>query len=71
MELSQEEKAVRLQQAVINSAVGELSNVCEELGYVEMAAPALGLACRFRGLDAVKVLVDAGITFDFPSTGEI
>ncbi len=71
MELAQEEKAARLQDAVINSPVEELSKVCDELGEVEMAAPALGLACRFRGLDAVKALVEKGVTFDFPSTGEI
>lgn len=68
MELAQEEKAARLQDAVINSPVEELSKVCDELGEVEMAAPALGLACRFRGLDAVKALVEKGVTFDFPST---
>ena len=33
-----------------------------------MSAPALGLACRFRGLDVVKALVEKGATFDFPST---
>ncbi len=38
---------------------------------MEMSAPALGLACRFRGLEVVKVLVEKGATFDFPSTEEI
>ena len=71
MEFTQEEKAARLQWAVINSSLEELSKECEELGYVEMSAPALGLACRFRGLDAVKLLVEKGISFDFPSTEEI
>lgn len=71
MELTQEEKAARLQQAVINDSVEELSKRYDELGEVEMSAPALGLACRFRGLDVVKALVEKGITFDFPSTEEI
>ncbi|MDE7417114.1 MAG: leucine-rich repeat domain-containing protein [Lachnospiraceae bacterium] len=71
MELTQEEKAAQLQQAVVNCSVEELSDVCEELGAVEMSAPALGLACRFRGLDVVKTLVEKGMTFDFPSTEEI
>lgn len=71
MEITQEEKAARLQWTVINCAIGELSKECDELGYVEMSAPALGLACRFRGLDAVKLLVEKGISFDFPSTEEI
>lgn len=71
MEMTQEEKAVRLQQAVINSSVEEISKVYDELGYVEMPAPALGLACRFRGLAVVKALAEKGVTFDFPLTEEI
>ena len=60
MEVSQKEKAAHLQRAVINSSVEELSKIYGELGFVEMSAPALGLACRFRGLDVVKCLVNAG-----------
>ncbi|MDE7202639.1 MAG: leucine-rich repeat domain-containing protein [Lachnospiraceae bacterium] len=71
MELTQVEKAAQLQQAVINCSVEELLKVYEELGDVEMSAPALGLACRFRGLDMVAALFEKGITFDFPSTEEI
>ena len=71
MERTQEEKAARLQWAVLNSSVEELSKIYDELGFVEMSAPALGLACRFRGLDAVKCLVQAGASFDFPSTGKV
>lgn len=71
MELTQEEKAARLQQAVINCSVEELLNVYDELGDVEMSAPALGLACRFRGLDVAMALAEKGISFDFPSTPEI
>ena len=69
--LTQEEKAARLQHAVLNNSVGELCKIYDKLGYVEMSAPALGLACRFRGLDIVKALVEKGATFDFPSTEEI
>ncbi|MDE7417115.1 MAG: leucine-rich repeat domain-containing protein [Lachnospiraceae bacterium] len=71
MGIAQEEKAALLERAVINSSVEEISKVCDELGYVEMSAPALGLACRFRGPDVVKVLVEKGATFDFPSTRKI
>lgn len=70
MEISQKEKAALLQRAVLNSSVEELSKIYDELGFVEMSAPALGLACRFRGLDVVKCLVEAGASFDFPSTEE-
>ena len=71
MELTQEEKAAHLQRAVINSSVEELTKIYGELGFVEMSAPALGLACRFRGLDVVKCLVKEGASFDFPSTEEV
>ena len=71
MEISQEEKAALLERAVLNSSVEELSNTYDELGYVEMSAPALGLACRYRGLEMVKALVEKGASFDFPSTREI
>lgn len=68
MELTQKEKAEQLQHTVLNGSVEELSKIYNTLGYVEMSAPALGLACRFRGLDMVKALVEKGATFDFPST---
>ena len=71
MELVQEEKAARLQHAVLNSSVEEIGTIYDELGEIEMSAPALGLACRFRGLDIVKALVEKGATFDFPSTEKI
>lgn len=71
MELAQEERAAQLQRAVINGTIQEIVEVYDALGYVEMSAPALGLACRFRGLEVVKVLVEKGATFDFPSTEEI
>lgn len=70
MEITHEEKAALLQRAVINSSVEELTRIYGELGFVEMSAPALGLACRFRGLDVVKCLVKEGASFDFPSTEE-
>ena len=63
MELAQEEKAARLQHAVLNSSVEELGIIYNEFGEIEMSAPALGLACRFRGLDVVKALVEKGATF--------
>lgn len=64
------EKAALLQRAVINGSEEELSKIYDALGYVEMSAPALGLACRFRGLDVVRLLVRKGASFDFPSTKE-
>lgn len=71
MKLTQEEKAVRLQHAVINCSIQEFSAIYDELGSVEITAPALGLACRFRGLQMVKALVEKGATFDFLLIEEI
>lgn len=66
--IPQEEKAELLDRAVINSTPEELTRIFKELGDIEMTARALGLACRFRGLDIVKTLVELGATFDFPNT---
>ncbi|MDE7477920.1 MAG: leucine-rich repeat domain-containing protein [Lachnospiraceae bacterium] len=71
MDMAPKEKAVALERAVISCSVEELSKIYGELGDVEMTAPALGIACRFRGLDVVKVLVEKGATFDFPSKRRI
>ena len=71
MELAQKERAEQLQHAVLNCSVEEIGTIYDELKEIEMSAPALGLACRFRGLDMVKALVEKGATFDFPSTKEI
>lgn len=70
MEIAQEEKAALLEQAVINSPAQEIAKVYDDLGYVEMSAPALGLACRFRGLAVVEALVQRGASFSFPLTKE-
>ncbi len=70
MEIAQKEKAALLQRAVINGSEEELSKIYDALGYVEMSVPALGLACRFRGLDVVRLLVRKGASFGFPSTKE-
>lgn len=70
MELAQEEKAARLEQAVMESSAVEIAAVYAKLGEVELTAPALGLACRFRGLAVVRALVENGATFDFPPLKE-
>jgi len=71
MDIPQREKAAQLQRAVMNNSVEELSKVYDELGDVEMSAPALGLACRFRGPAIVKALIQKGVSFDFPSKRRI
>lgn len=64
--IPQENKAEILEQAVINGTPEEIAETFRELGYIEMTARALGTACRFRGLEAVKTLVECGATFEIP-----
>lgn len=70
MEITQEEKAALLERAVINNSAGELAKIYGKFGYVEMSAQALGLACRFRGMEMVETLVQQGASFAFPLTKE-
>lgn len=59
------QKIERLEMSVIQDAPSEIAKVCREIGEVDFTARALGLACRYRGLDMVKVLVESGATFSF------
>lgn len=69
--IPQENKTEILESAVINGSPEEVSQTFKELGYIEMTARALGLACRFRGVDMVKVLVENGATFDIPQNENV
>ncbi len=66
--IPQENKAEILESAVINGSSEEIVKTFKELGYIEMTARALGLACRFRGVEFVKTLTESGATFDIPKT---
>lgn len=59
------QKIEKLEMSVIQDPPAEVAKVCQELGKVDFTARALGLACRYRGLDMVKVLVEYGATFTF------
>lgn len=50
---------------MINDTPEETALLYKELGEVQFTARALGLACRFRGLEMVKVLVEGGATFKY------
>lgn len=65
------EAVERLETSVIQDTPAELAKVCREIGNAGFTARALGLACRFRGLDTVKVLVECGATFDIPKDENI
>ncbi len=57
------EKHGILENAVLEQPPSEVSKIFKELGEVWITAFALGYACRYRGLDMVKVLVEGGATF--------
>lgn len=59
------QKIERLEMSVIQDPPAEVDKIFRELGKVEFTARALGLACRYRGLDMVKVLVENGAILSF------
>lgn len=59
------QKIERLEMSVIQDPPAEVAKVCCEIGKVGFTARALGLACRYRGLETVKTLVERGATFTF------
>lgn len=62
--------AARIEGAVINMEPDEVRELYKKIGYIEFSAKALGLACRFRGIEMVKALCESGATFDIPQTDE-
>ncbi len=71
MNLAQPKKTELLEQAVIKRTPDEAREILKELGTVDMTARALGIACRYVGLDMVKALAESGAKFSFPSSEEI
>lgn len=64
-ELKQWEKTEKLEMGVLQDDPGEVAKAFEQMGGVDFTARALGLACRFRGLEMVKTLVEGGASFAF------
>ncbi len=59
-----------LEEAVVNMQPEEIRALYKKLGNVEFSAKALGLACRFRGVETVKALCECGASFDIPANEE-
>lgn len=70
MMLTENEKTDRLEKAVISKAPEEIRSIYKELGEISFTAYALGLACLYRGIDTVKVLVECGADFRYPGEDE-
>ena len=56
-------KSSLLEYRVLIQTPEEITEVMEKLGEINKTAYALGLACRFRGLEHVKTLVEGGASF--------
>lgn len=54
-----------LAEAVLTRSPAEVAALYKKLGNVVNSCRALGLACRYRGLETVKVLVENGATFRY------
>lgn len=61
--LTQEQKKETLENAVICKSAAETGEVCKSLGKIAFSARALGIACRFKGIEYVKALVENGADF--------
>ena len=59
------EKIEKMEMGVLQDAPSSVAKLLDTLGEVDFSARALGLACRYRGLEMTKVLVEHGATFTF------
>ena len=56
-------KVILLEDAVINGTLDDVKTVYNTYKPFEITARALGLACRYRGLEFVRKLIELGATF--------
>lgn len=59
------QRSAMLERAVLEKSPAEVSEMFRALGKTEFTARALGLACRYRGLETVKALVNGGAVFEY------
>lgn len=63
LDVNEDAKITALEEAVRSDTPSEVSALYKKLGNVLLTAHILGIACRFRGLEMVKVLIENGATF--------
>ncbi len=63
LDVNEDAKITALEEAVRSDTPNEVSALYKKLGNVLLTAHILGIACRFRGLEMVKVLIENGATF--------
>ncbi len=59
------QKPKALEKCVLSLTPAEAAKAFKEMGKVMFTARALGLACRYRGLEMVKALAEGGAGFRF------
>lgn len=59
------DKPIELENSVLRDDPAYVKKLLERFGKVEFTARALGLACRFRGLEMVKTLAVCGAKFSY------
>lgn len=64
-QMEQRDKSHYLEDVVLLKTPAEVSAAVKQLGDINKTAYALGLACRFRGLEHVKALVEGGASFKY------
>lgn len=58
LDVNEDAKITALEEAVRSDTPNEVSALYKKLGNVLLTAHILGIACRFRGLEMVKVLIE-------------
>lgn len=66
--LTPAEKVAKLEYAALNLPPEEIAETYARIGSVEFSARALAIACRFRGVECVRALVESGASFETPFT---
>ncbi len=67
-ELNKQQKVALLEKAVRHDDYDRVKSLFDEHKEFEFTARALGLACRYSGIDMVRLLVDHGASFDYTSS---
>lgn len=64
------EKVAELEHSVLFDSPRELDRTCRRLGNIKYSSRALGLACKFRGLEWAKALVKNNVVFRYSDMRE-
>ncbi len=63
--MTEAEKIIELEHSVLFDTPEELDRTCKRLGNIKRSSRALGLACKFRGLEWAKALVKNNVVFRY------